>query len=83
MRSGFPQVIVLLLVILAVLYFVIEPGTGRENAEQIRQSVREGVKDTKERLDNGFAAAKKDVETIKSDIQQGGRDDREPEPRRP
>ncbi|MDI1229494.1 MAG: hypothetical protein PSY14_17595 [bacterium] len=83
MRRGFPQIVVVLLVIVAILYFTVEPGSGRDNAEQIRQSVREGVHNTKERLDHGFEAAKKDVETIKSDLKEGDRDDREPEPRRP
>lgn len=83
MRRGFPGVVAFLLVIVIILYFVVEPGGGRENAEQIRQTVREGVRDTKERLDEGFAAAKKDVETIKSDLREGDRDEREPEPRRP
>lgn len=78
MRAGFPQVIALLIVIAAILYFTVDPGAGRDNAAQLRQSVREGVQNTKERLDDGFAAARKDVESIKSDLKEGDRDDREP-----
>ncbi len=83
MRTGFPGIVALLLVIAVILYFFAGPGTGRENAEQLRQSVREGVRDTKDRLDHGVAAAKKDVETIKSHLREGGYDDREQQPRRP
>lgn len=77
MRRGLPGIVVFLIIIAVILYFFVEPGTGRENAEQIRQTVREGVRDTKERLENGVDAAKKDVETIKSDLRKGDRDDRE------
>lgn len=78
MRRGLPGIVVFLIIVAVILYLFIEPGTGRENAEQIRQTVREGVRDTKERLENGVEAAKKDVETIKSDLKKGDRDDREP-----
>lgn len=78
MRSGVPQVLIILLVVAAILYFVVEPGNGRDNTAELRQSVREGVHNTKERLDKGFEAAKKDVETINSDLKEGDRDVREP-----
>lgn len=76
MRTGFPGIIALLLVVAVILYFFVEPGTARETTEEIRQSVREGVRDTKDRIDYGVAAAKKDVETIKSDLREGGYNDR-------
>lgn len=78
MRRGFPGIVVFLIIVAVILYIFVEPGSGRENAEQLRQSVREGVRDTKERLEHGVDAAKRDVETIKSDLREGDRDDREP-----
>ncbi len=84
MQTGISRVLVVLILIAVVAYFFVEPGrSGQDNAAQLRESVREGVQDTKARLDNGFDAAKKDVETIKSDLKEGGRDEHEPEPRRP
>lgn len=76
MRTGFPGIIALLLVVAVILYFFVEPGTARETTEEIRQSVREGVRDTKDRIDYGVSAARKDVETIKSDLREGGYNDR-------
>lgn len=76
MRTGFPGIIALLLVVAVILYSFVEPGAARETTEEIRQSVREGVRDTKDHIDYGVAAAKKDVETIKSDLREGGYNDR-------
>ncbi len=85
MQTGISRFLAVLVLLAIIAYFYIEPGsmTVRDNAAQLRNSVREGVQDTRARLDNGFDAAKKDVETIKSDLKEGGRDEHEPESRHP
>ncbi|HYD18617.1 MAG TPA: hypothetical protein VEF76_09075 [Patescibacteria group bacterium] len=80
--NGITRILLALLVIAAIVWFV-EPSTGREAAEGMRTSVRESVKNTKERLNSSVDAAKQDMQTIRSRVTKGANDARDNQSDRP